>query len=94
MGNPKPIFDIKGEIKSIKQFGKENNHLELVLTDPSNSSGQVAKEVKAISFFSSPTSYKIALTPGSLCTLQANLEKSYFRNRPELRLRIVDIISA
>src|SRR3989344_4643967 len=85
MGNPKPIFDIKGEIKSFKQFGKENNHLELVLTDGK-------KDVKAISFFSSPESYKLKAN-NSPITLRANLEKSYFRNRPELRLRIVDIIS-
>ncbi|OHA89996.1 MAG: single-stranded-DNA-specific exonuclease RecJ [Candidatus Zambryskibacteria bacterium RIFCSPHIGHO2_01_FULL_44_22b] len=86
MGNPKPIFDIKGEIKSFRQFGKENNHLELVLTDGK-------KEVKAISFFSSPTAYSLLPTT-KICTVRANLEKSYFRNRPELRLRIVDIISA
>ncbi len=83
IGNEKPVFKInKAEIKSIKQFGKENNHLELVLE-----SG-----VKAISFFSSPNTYNLATSPCS-CTLLANLEKSYFRDRPEIRLRIVDIIS-
>lgn len=84
MGNEKPIFKIpKAEIKSIRQFGKENNHLELVLE-----SG-----IKAISFFSSPNTYNLAPSPCS-CTLLANLEKSYFRDRPELRLRIVDIIKS
>src|SRR3989344_1471023 len=85
MGNPKPIFDIKGEIKSFRQFGKENNHMELVLTDGK-------KDVKAISFFSSPETYKLTNLQTSV-TLRANLEKSYFRNRPELRLRIVDIVA-
>jgi len=47
--------------------------------------------VKAISFFSSPDSYSPPLTPGASISLLANLEKSYFRSRPELRLRIVDI---
>lgn len=82
-GNEKPVFKIKGDIKSFKQFGKEKNHLEVVLGDNN-------KEVKAISFFSSPTSYSLLPTSTS-CTLHANLEKSYFRNRPELRLRIVNI---
>lgn len=83
MGNEKPIFKIpKTEIKSIRQFGKENNHLELVLE-----SG-----IKAISFFSSPSTYNLATSPCSY-TLLANLEKSYFRDRPELRLRIIDIQS-
>ncbi|MBI1974439.1 MAG: single-stranded-DNA-specific exonuclease RecJ [Candidatus Zambryskibacteria bacterium] len=86
LGNPKPIFDIKGEIKSVRQFGKENNHMELVLTDGK-------QDVKAISFFSSPETYKLINFQTSV-TLRANLEKSYFRNRPELRLRIVDIIPA
>jgi single-stranded-DNA-specific exonuclease len=82
--NPKPIFNIKGDLKSIKQFGKEKNHLEVVLTNGK-------KDVKAISFFSSPTTYSLLPTTGIPCTLRANLEKSFFMNRPELRLRIVDI---
>jgi len=81
MGNEKPIFKIpKVEIKSIRQFGKANEHLELTL----------APNIKAISFFSTPESY--FLNPESThCTILANLEKSYFRDRPELRLRIIDI---
>src|SRR3989344_4711798 len=81
MGNEKPIFKIpKVEIKSIRQFGKAHEHLELTL----------APNIKAISFFSTPESY--FLNPESThCTILANLEKSYFRDRPELRLRIIDI---
>lgn len=83
VGNEKPVFKISNApIKNIRQFGKENNHLELSL----------GNGVKAISFFSTPESY--FLNPKSTqCTLHAHLEKSYFRDRPELRLRIVDIIS-
>ena len=88
MGNKKPVFKIpKAEIKSIKQFGKENNHLEVTFNG-----GE--KEIKAISFFSDPTSYSTLLTPGTRISLLANLEKSFFRNRPELRLRIVDIVQS
>ena len=80
-GNEKPVFKIvNAPIKSVRTFGKENNHLEISLSNG----------VKAISFFSTPESYKLKATSSS-CTLHANLEKSYFRNRPELRLRIVDI---
>lgn len=83
VGNEKPVFKITNvPIRSLRQFGKENNHLELSL----------GNGVKAISFFSSPESYKLQATSSS-CTLYAHLEKSYFRNRPELRLRIVDILS-
>jgi single-stranded-DNA-specific exonuclease len=83
-GNEKPVFKIKNApIKAVKQFGKTREHLELSLENG----------VKAISFFSSPESYKLA-PQSSTCTLLAHLEKSYFRNRPELRLRIVDILEA
>lgn len=80
-GNEKPIFKIKNApIRSVKQFGKESNHLELNL----------GNGLKAISFFASPTTYNLQPDSPS-CTLLAHLEKSYFRNRPELRLRIVNI---
>lgn len=82
--NPKPVFEIKGDIKSSKQFGKEGNHMEIELTNGMRS-------VKAVSFFSAPENYKVSLAPGTPVTLLAHLEKSYFRNRPELRLRVVDI---
>lgn len=83
MGNEKPVFKISNaEIKTVRQFGKTNEHLELTL----------APNIKAISFFSSPTTYSL-LPNTRTCTLLANLEKSYFRDRPELRLRIVDIVA-
>jgi single-stranded-DNA-specific exonuclease len=86
VGNEKPLFKLRGEIKSLRQFGKASNHLELVLADRQ-------REIKCISFFSTPDSYRISPDLKS-CTVMANLEKSYFRNRPELRFRIVDIIQA
>ena len=85
MGNEKPVFKInKAEIKSVKNFGKEANHLEITLN--SRGSG-----LKAISFFKTMDSYPVKLAPGLPINLVANIEKSYFRNRPEIRLRIVDI---
>lgn len=90
MGNKKPVFKIsKAKIKSVKKFGKENNHLEIIFYDKESPSRQGG--IKAISFFSNPESFNVSLEPGSSVNVLANLEKSYFRNRPELRLRIVDI---
>ena len=83
MGNPKPVFKINSAVSGVKKFGKEGNHLELSLNN-----GQI----KAISFFSSPDSFSVLPTPGLSINLLAHLEKSFFRNRPELRLRIVDIL--
>ena len=80
-GNEKPVFKISNApIQNMRQFGKENNHLELSL----------GNGVKAISFFSTPETYKLTNLQTS-ATLHAHLEKSFFRNRPELRLRIVNI---
>lgn len=81
MDNEKPVFKIsQAPLRSVRTFGKENNHLEVTL----------GNGVKAISFFSTPSTYNLDTSP-STCTLYAHLEKSYFRNRPEIRLRIVNI---
>jgi single-stranded-DNA-specific exonuclease len=88
-GNPKPFFRLaNAEIKSAKNFGKTGDHLEIIFSAPQN------RSVKAISFFNTIESTKAVLNPASKISLTAHLEKSYFRNRPEVRLRIVDILPA
>jgi len=87
MGNPKPVFKINSELKDVRTFGKEKNHLEITITDGK-------KDVKCISFFSTPETYNLSI-PGidtKSRVILGHLEKSYFRNSPEIRLRIVDII--
>lgn len=85
-GNPKPIFIFEGvSPQEVRQFGKEKNHLELIF----ESSG--GKKVSAISFFSKPESFEKKLEVGKPIDMIATIEKSTFRNFPELRLRIVDI---
>jgi single-stranded-DNA-specific exonuclease len=86
--NPKPTFLFHNvKIKEVKLFGKEKNHLELLLERKSG------KPLSAIAFFKKPSSFAVSLESGSVIDLVANIEKSTFRNFPELRLRIVDIIS-
>ena len=88
-GNPKPLFRLaNAEIQSAKNFGKTANHLEIIFASPQS------RSIKAISFFNTIESTKATLNPASKISLTAHLEKSYFRNRPEVRLRIVDILSA
>jgi single-stranded-DNA-specific exonuclease len=85
--NPKPLFQfIDAEIISTKQFGKEKNHLEITFK---NTRGRA---VQAIAFFSHADKFSTDLVVGSKINLIAHIEKSTFRNFPELRLRIVDII--
>jgi single-stranded-DNA-specific exonuclease len=84
--NPKPTFLFENiKITDIKLFGKEKNHLELRFK---NSRGT---DVVAIAFFSGPEKFSIPVAIGNSINMVATLEKSLFRNFPELRLRIVDI---
>lgn len=86
-GNPKPLFLFKNsEIKDVKQFGKEKNHIELGFHNFNN------KRIPAISFFAGDNPAMMKLKAGDYVDLVACMEKSMFRNFPELRLRIVDII--
>ncbi len=86
LDNPKPIFLFeKIRVEESKLFGKEKNHLELKFKKPDG------KAVSAIAFFSGKEKFPVRLESGNEVNLVATLEKSMFRNFPELRLRIVDL---
>jgi single-stranded-DNA-specific exonuclease len=93
VGNPKPVFSFPGvTILKSEQFGKTRNHLKLTLTDKSMLPG---RSVQAIAFFATPDDYPNAeVRDGARVTVLGTFEKSYFRGRPELRLRILDITAA
>ena len=87
VANPKPVFQFKSVIvKTCAQFGKEKNHLKIIVA---KDGGRV---VEAIAFFADENSYKKEVKEGATINLVANIEKSFFRGRGELRLRIVDIL--
>jgi single-stranded-DNA-specific exonuclease len=87
MGNPKPLFRFEQvPIVTLKEFGKDKNHLELMFRDSRG------RSIKAIAFFKTRDSFAVALTEGAPITLLAMFEKSTFAGRTELRLRIVDIL--
>ena len=90
-GNPKPLFMFRNIVpSSVRGFGKEKNHLEMLF---SNSRGM---PVKAIAFFKTAedwmSGYGETVIARKPLTLIATFEKSVFRGKTELRLRIVDII--
>jgi len=86
VANPKPTFMFRGaEIDEVKMFGKEKNHLELTFKN------KLGNKIKAIGFFMSTEIFEVAVEKGERINLVASIEKSMFRNFPELRLRIVDI---
>ncbi len=91
VGNPKPSFIFKNiSISGIKEFGKEKNHLEFLF------SKRTGEKVPAIGFFMNSESFKNKngnnLKIGDKIDLVACMEKSNFRGRPELRLRIIDVV--
>ena len=71
----------------MRKFGKNGSgeHLEIIFSDRNGS------EVKAISFFSAPESFKTPLAEGASVDLLATFDLSFFRGREELRLRVGDI---
>lgn len=86
-GNPKPIFMIKdAPIAAVKHFGKEKNHLELLLSKENRAS------VPAIAFFKNSGDFSTPLEPGKTATIIGALEKSTFKWKPELRVRILDVV--
>lgn len=83
VGNPKPLFSFSSvEPLSVRWFGKKNEHLEVIYP---NNKGQV----KAIMFFAPKELEEKARKSH---TLLAHLEKSVFRGKTELRLRIRDVV--
>ena len=86
-GNPKPIFLFPNvEIQSVKQFGKKSEHLELKLARSNQA------PIPAIAFFTTPEQFECSLHIGAKVNLVGSIERSTFKNFPELRLRIEDII--
>ncbi|MGI9118350.1 MAG: single-stranded-DNA-specific exonuclease RecJ [Minisyncoccia bacterium] len=83
VANTKPLFLFKNVlIESAKEFGKDKNHLEIVV---SHNSG---KKIKAISFFKTTNDFEEKLVPGIHIDLFACIEESRFMGRVEMRLRI------
>ena len=87
IGNPKPVFLFKDvTVKSIAQFGKEKNHLKLILEQNNT------KNIEAIAFFSDEKSFEKSILEDSKSNILASVEKSNFRGREEFRLRLVDVV--
>ncbi|MFZ2831695.1 MAG: single-stranded-DNA-specific exonuclease RecJ, partial [Minisyncoccia bacterium] len=82
MGNPKPTFLFEAlKLAEVRFFGKEKTHLELSFE---------ASSVKAILFFADNEKYRI-LKAGDIVDVIATMEVNTFRNKRELRLRIVNV---
>ncbi|MDB5259997.1 MAG: recJ [Candidatus Nomurabacteria bacterium] len=83
VGNPKPLFSFEKVVpKEVRWFGKKNEHLEVMYPGEKNN-------VKAILFFAPK---ELAEKVKKEHTLLAHVEKSAFRGKIELRLRIKEVV--
>lgn len=86
VGNRKPLFKFnRVRVEKVLQFGKHNDHVRMTLSDDSG------KTVDAISFFFHRSPFKDTvelLSSGDYLELEAAVEKSFFGNKGELRLRV------
>jgi single-stranded-DNA-specific exonuclease len=86
-GNQKPLFIFRDAlISSVKSFGKEGNHTEILFSDSSG------RKLSAIQFFASPESFGDKARVGKKVDFVGHMEKSTFKRYPELRIRIIDIL--
>jgi len=86
IGNPKPLFLLSNTtITGVKRFGKENNHVEVMLE-----CRESGKSARAFEFFKSPADFSLQPAPGLFANLLATIERDSYRGG--LALRIVDIV--
>lgn len=86
--NPKPIFVFHNAlVRSHRQFGKEEAHLELQLAKD-----EFAQTLRAIAFFKNHESFTKAPEEHAVVDVACTLELSRFAGRVQFELRIVDIM--
>jgi single-stranded-DNA-specific exonuclease len=85
-GNPKPLFKLSNVVpEAVEIFGKAKEHMKLVFKTEKG-------YLDAIAFFTQPQNFALVPERGKECTLIAHVEESFFMNRMQVRLRIVDIV--
>ncbi|MBP6858386.1 MAG: hypothetical protein KBC33_00975, partial [Candidatus Pacebacteria bacterium] len=88
-GNPKPLFIFRNvKPASVRKFGKTQGHVEISFSKSNGST------LAAIAFFAADLEWVKALEAdkNKKIDLVASVEKSMFRGRKELRLRVVDVV--
>lgn len=85
LGNPAPVVCVENIIpEKIGTFGKGKEHLEVIVSSGS-------QPLRAIQFFTKPSTYRIAEEEIPKISLFGTVEYSFFMGKGELRLRIVHI---
>jgi single-stranded-DNA-specific exonuclease len=85
-GNAKPAFLVTGAaVASMKRFGKESDHIEVVV-------GDGVSRVRAFDFFKRPEDFSRVPEIGARVNVLATLERDAFRGPASLALRLIDVL--
>lgn len=88
MGNPKPVFSVGNVlVSSARQFGKEKNHVELMIA-----CADTGETARAFDFFRTPADFTFVPESGKTAVVLATVERDTFRGG--LALRLVDVLPA
>ncbi len=98
IANPKPVFRVSAaRVVQVKRFGKEKNHVELMLECTTS-----GRSIRAFEFFKGPEHFTSTPAVGTLANVLCTLERDMFSARggsasggkgiPGLALRIVDVV--
>ena len=84
--NPKPLFEFRNVSPTrVDVFGKTKEHTKLIFETPNGS-------LEAIAFFMLPERFSKKPEVEKPVTLLGHVESSYFMNRLQTRIRIIDIM--
>ena len=87
VGNPKPVLCVSETIiTEVRRFGRDEAHVELRVE-----CCRSGARARAFDFFRAPESFSCAVSPGTVASLLATLERDSYRGG--LALRLVDIVS-
>jgi single-stranded-DNA-specific exonuclease len=90
MGNPKPLIAVKDvSVSSLRQFGRDRNHLEVML-----SCSRSGVSCRSFDFFRSSSSFSYAPEVGRPVEILGTLERDAYRGPERLALRLVDILAS
>jgi single-stranded-DNA-specific exonuclease len=86
MGNPKPLFQFTDVVpEDVSQFGKSKEHVKLRFVGKD-------RPLDAIAFFKQSDNFTKEPVVGVPITLIGHVERSYFMNRMQIRIRIIDTV--
>ena len=84
-GNRQPLFLVEGLVELVKPFGKSGGHIEIHIRGSQ-------KTIKAIRFFADRDEHMKNIATGQQIQAIVTIERSTFGWKPELRLRLVDVL--